>query len=332
MHNSKSLLVFALIAVGCISASAQSPCTGNAIFTSQQCAGDAVTAAELELYTAVNQYREANGLAPLRLSPPLSRLGNRRMLDLNQNMKTITHSWSNCRYDIKDESTWPCLTASPSRLNTGYAGEGYETLYRTTGKAEPAAALAAWKKSTLHSSIILNKDMFAKMPWEEIGVAIDGQYASLWFGLRGGRAVSQPVDSGSAISLDRAISGLSRSLTSQTPEQNIWQGISADKKLKLTISGTRGSISEAQMTISAQPNTIGAERLAVIANLLKNIFPDWPDIDAWIAASMKTITDNPRGWRRKIVGDRVAEIRGEGTEGIRLIVKPYLKPKAVEMD
>lgn len=43
-------------------------------------------------------------------------------------------------------------------------------------------ALDAWKKSDLHNSIILNLGMFEKMQWDEVGIAIDGEYASLWFG------------------------------------------------------------------------------------------------------------------------------------------------------
>jgi hypothetical protein len=331
MRCSNLILILVLITAACLSVLAQSECTGNAIFTSQFCAGDAVSTEELELFKAVNEYRHSNGLAPLRLSPPLSRLGNRRMLDLDQNMKSITHSWSNCRYDINDESTWPCLIASPTRLNVGYTGNGYETLYRTTGKAEPTTALAAWKKSSLHSSIILNKDKFANMPWEEIGVAIDGQYACLWFGYRPVQTGQIPTASGAAVSLDQAISGLSRTLTiSRLPEQIIWRAASSDGKLKVTVSGSRSDVSEAEIFVST--NALSAEHVAVMSALLKNIFRDWADIDDWLAGSIKMLSESPKGWRRKIIQNRVAEIRGEGIDGVRLTIKPYEKPKAIEME
>ncbi len=172
------VLVFAFV----MAAFGQEECTGAKIFSSANCVGDAVSPDEKALFEAVNKYRSDNGLQPITLSVGLSILGNRRVLDLKQNMRTLTHSWSNCPYEVNDEKTWPCLLDSPTRLNTGYKGQAYETLYRSSRKVDPAAAIEAWKKSSLHTSIILNKGMFAEMQWDGMGVAIDGQFAALWFG------------------------------------------------------------------------------------------------------------------------------------------------------
>lgn len=342
MSYSKLLLVFAMIVAGRSLAPAQIVCTGNAIFGTQECIGDAVSDKEKELFDAVNKYREANGLTPVKLSAALSRLGNRRMLDLVQNMKFLTHSWSNCRYDIADQATWPCLTESPTRLSSGYAGEGYETLYRTTKpKVEPSAALDAWKKSSLHSSIILNKGIFVDRPWEELGIAIDGQYASLWFGYR------SPSDRGSVanssanlgVSFEKAIAGLSSflriGLVTSVNDNNFWQGETTDKKLKLDIRGKAGAIESTEIAVFESPQIggkIDANRQAILSAVLKNTFPEWPDVDIWLLESLKNIAQMPKAWRRKIIGARIAEIRGDGVEGIRLSIKPYVKPKAVEMD
>ena len=38
------------------------------------------------------------------------------------------------------------------------------------------------RRATLHNSIILNLGLFSKVQWDEVGVAIDGEYAALWFG------------------------------------------------------------------------------------------------------------------------------------------------------
>lgn len=158
-------------------------CKGDQIFTSAKCSGDENSAEERALFEMVRSYRAANNLPELRLSSSLSMVANRRMLDLKQNVKSLTHSWSNCPYDVNDRKSWDCVNESPARLKCGYAGKGYETLFHTIGEnVKPAKAMNAWKQSTLHNSIILNLGMFSKVEWDEVGVAIDGQYAALWFG------------------------------------------------------------------------------------------------------------------------------------------------------
>lgn len=325
-------LLLAFIFGICITASAQERCTGTAIFLSSSCVGDTVTSKEMELFNAVNAYREANGQTPVRLSESLSRLGNRRALDLIQNMKMLTHSWSNCRYDFNDESTWPCLSGSPSRLNIGYSGKGNETIYRTSkNEVDPAAALDAWKKSDLHSSIILNKGMFAAMPWEEVGVAIDGPYATLWFGYRPGSTVSVPMATraGLGVSLSKVLAqtGIAVSPVSKLENSTIWQGESSDKTIKLEITGVQD---EVVGVTALSSNSQNADR--IFSSLLRNLFPDQPDIESWLRSSLGMLGSNPKGWSRKVVGDRAAELRGEGVNVIRLSIKPHAKPKAFEMD
>ena len=148
---------------------AQENCSGRQILQAENCFGDDVNSDEKTLFDLINKYRLANGRGEVRLSAPLSMVANRRMLDLKQNLKVLTHSWSNCNYDIKDEKTWNCVTDSPKRLNSGYNGQGYETLYRTAmGRALPVPALDAWKKSTLHNSIILNLNTFKAVSYTHL--------------------------------------------------------------------------------------------------------------------------------------------------------------------
>jgi hypothetical protein len=321
-------------------ASAQDNCTGNQIFTAKACVGDGNSADEKALFEIINKYRAANGRSAIKLSAPLSVLGNRRMLDLRQNLKTLTHSWSNCPYELKNEKTWPCVMDAPERLKSGYRGQGYETLFRTaTGNATPNAAIEAWKKSALHSSIILNQGMFQSMPWDEVGVAIDGQYAALWFGYPGGGAnvvVQNTV--GLGVSYDQAISGLSRLLSidqaSSTVENNTWQGFSPDKKLKLEISGTRKEIGEATVgiTIKLDPNgKLDPAKKLVLANLLKNIFPEWPDVDTWLDNSLNMISQNPTAWRTKVVRKNLIEMKLDSARALRLSIRPQAKPASVEI-
>jgi len=155
---------------------------------------DANSADEKTLFDLVNSYRRASERPPVRLSQSLSIVANRRMLDLEQNLKTLTHSWSDCKYELSDSKTWHCVTNAPRKLKCGYTGDGYETLYRRSkGDATPVLALTEWKKSQLHNSIILNEGMFKNLPWDEVGIAINGQYAALWFGFPGDSAALTPT-------------------------------------------------------------------------------------------------------------------------------------------
>ena len=337
------ILYVAILACVCdlpASSNAQQICTGAQIFTASACDGDGNSAAEKDLLDIVNKYRVANGRPVLSLSASLSKLGNRRMLDLRQNLKRITHSWSNCPYEMADEKTWPCLIDSPKRLNSGYDGQGYETLYYTsTGSASPGAAVDAWKKSSLHSSIILNQGMFQNMSWDEVGIAIDGQYAALWFGYRGDDLkVAKENVIGIGVSYDQAVSGLSKLLsieqTSSTVSNDTWAGFSADKKVKLEINGTRKEISEADVgiTVKLDPNgKLDPEKKVVLARLLKNCFPEWPDIDLWLDNSTNMISQNPTAWRTKIVRKVSIEMRSDSSGSLRLSIKPQAKPRSIEV-
>ena len=69
----------------------QAACTGAQIFAATACAGDVNSAEEKALFELVNSYRVARNMPALRLSPSLSMVANRRMLDLKQNLKTLTH-------------------------------------------------------------------------------------------------------------------------------------------------------------------------------------------------------------------------------------------------
>lgn len=173
--------VFALFLF--VQTKAQNNCAGEQIFTENVCAGDEISKEEIELQSLINQYRKENDLPEIVISKPLSIVANRHLLDLQTNLKYLTHSWSNCVYDIKNQATWNCVTDAPQRLKVNYEGEGFENLYRNlNGNASPALALEGWKKSALHNSLILNLGNWNARKWNEIGVSIRGQFAAIWFG------------------------------------------------------------------------------------------------------------------------------------------------------
>lgn len=329
-----------LVSAFCSTIYPQTNCTGTQILQARSCVGDEASADEKALLDLVNTYRVANGRRELRLSDPLSMVANRRTLDLKQNLKSLTHSWSNCKYDINDQKTWPCVIDSPRRLRSGYDGDGYETLYRTAmGRTIPIQALDAWKRSPLHNSIILNQNSFVAIEWEELGVAIDGQFAALWFGTKGGapKATDKSVF-GLGVSYDQAVKGLTKLLTidqsSSTIDNNRWQGFSPDRKIKLEIYGTKKELSEANMglSIKLEPSqTLAPKHKAAVSTLLKNIFPEWADRDAWFESSLSAIVADKSASRTKIVRKILVEMQAEGQSSVKLLIKHQEKSKYIEI-
>ncbi|MFM9904305.1 MAG: CAP domain-containing protein [Pyrinomonadaceae bacterium] len=319
---------------------AQESCSGKDVLTAKSCPGDSVSLDEQALFQLVTKYRIANGRPAIKLSSALSMVANRHLIDIKQNIRSFTHSWSNCIYDIKDEKSWHCVGDAPARLNSGYKGKGYETLYRTAkGNASPVPALEAWKKSALHNSIILNIEIFKDISWDELGVAVDGEYAALWFGsTNGGRAVSPMKGNGLGVSYDQAVAGLTKILSidqrSSTVDSTKWQGYSTDKKIKLEIFGSRNDISEASVGISMKLEADGkmsSRNQTVLSTLLRNLFPEWTDLDLWIKGAVAAIAKNRTASKTKIVRKNTIELRSDGPNSLRLAVVPESKQKYVEI-
>lgn len=319
----------------------QTKCTGTQIFTEKACVGDTNSSEEIVLVQLVNKYRAANGMPAVTINPALSLVANRRMLDLTQNMKVLTHSWSNCAYDINNENTFPCISDAPERLNSGYTGPAYETLYRTAkGDAKPDAALEAWKKSTLHKSILLNLGMFKDLAWTDVGVAIDGQYASLWFGYPAKKMnFPKQGDLGLGVSFDTAVAGLSKILsidrTSTSAVGNVWKGSSFDRSIKLEISGTKQEVNEAtiEITIKLEPGSkLSSQGRLAVSTLLKNMFPEWPNIEEWIDKSVAAIAENPTTTRTELVRGIGIEFGSDSGDSILLRIKHQSKASAFEVN
>ena len=319
----------------------QEICKGDRIFNAEGCVGDNVSADEAALFEAVNQYRTENGRPALKFSAALNMVANRRVLDLNQNMKAITHSWSNCPYDIADQKTWPCQTASPRRLNSGYKGDGYETIYGTTSpRVDLGAALAAWKKSETHRSIILNKGLFESMPWDEMGVAIGGSYASLWFGYLGSPAkVESAAGGGPAGSYDQMVAKIFESLAieqrSVTTESNgLRRGMSPNNKLKAEIWGSKPALAETSISITVTTSADGridSANRSGISKILRDLFPEVSDVDTWLDNSIDLIAQNRTAWKVKTIRGITVEMKASGSEAIMLSLKPPMKAGLIEM-
>ncbi|MGB3496391.1 MAG: CAP domain-containing protein [Elainellaceae cyanobacterium] len=163
-------------------------CREQDILTAPSCSGDDLSEEETQLYQLITNYREEAGLAAIPLSPALTQLANRHVLDLEHNLEqgidAITHGWSDCPYSFEDQESWPCMWEAPQRLNTGYPGQGYENLFGAPGdyQASATAAFESWSNSDGHKAVMLNQGAWVSREWNAIGVGIYGGYVVLWFG------------------------------------------------------------------------------------------------------------------------------------------------------
>ncbi|MDQ3536641.1 MAG: CAP domain-containing protein [Bacteroidota bacterium] len=147
---------------------------------------------ELALYEAINSYRKQKNLLPVPLSISLTKVSKAHAWDLNENYdldqreKCNPHSWSEneewtgCCYS-NDHQNPKCMWEKPKEI-AGYPAAGYEIVYWNSNQAKPSAALEGWKKSPGHNQVIINLDIWKKVTWKAVGVAIQGNYAVAWFG------------------------------------------------------------------------------------------------------------------------------------------------------
>jgi uncharacterized protein YkwD len=328
-----AIVIVAVFVLSCQAALAQSTCTGADIFTAKGCAGDSISPDEQALFQLVEKYRTSKGLPPIRISSSLSVIANRHLLDLEQNLKAFTHSWSNCPYDIKDEKTWGCITDAPKRFNSPYKGQAYETLYRTTtGKVSPQLALDAWQKSTLHNSIILNLGIFKDFPWDEVGIAVDGQYAALWFGTPGSAGAVAAENAGD-LTTDQVIASLSKILAINQADPQKWVGFPPDNKVTFDVVGKNIGESVFTITIKTEPDgKLGASGNETLKAIFKEMFPEWLDPEVWSANAAAAIAANRAATRTKLVNKRSIEMVTEGADSVRVRVVPDSKPKYIEIN
>jgi len=154
--------------------------------------GSCLTAEEAKLASLINDYRTLNGLPNAPLSKSLTAVAQWHVKDLVLNHPVTSvcnmHSWS-------DKGFWSpvCYTSNhsnaegmwikPKEVSRGvYTGDGYEIAYWTsTNNAQAADALNAWKNSSGHNNVILERDIWDNFDWQAMGVGIYQGYAVAWF-------------------------------------------------------------------------------------------------------------------------------------------------------
>lgn len=340
MNTRLAVIVLALVffAVFQQTAFAQANCDGKKLFSEKKCAGDEITAQEKELFRIVNEYRAQNGLAQIPLSDSLSVVANRHLLDLSINIKSLTHGWSNCPYDINNENTWKCVSDSPKRLNVGYAGSGYENLYRKSGgAATPALALEAWKKSPLHNSLILNLNIFKETKFDAFGIACSGEYIALWFGSTTANSGNSQTK-GLGVTFEQAVRGLTDVVSIKkelsNTEGNLWVGTSADKSVMLLIAGTESDVSEAAISIKIKlekNSQLSQKNKNILKTFLNNLASEWAQRDAWVDASLKKLQQNPKASQTLTLGNKIVAMNVDADNYLSITVKPSKKTGVIEI-
>lgn len=149
-----------------------------------------LTAEEETLYLAINQYRADNGLAPIPLSPKLSKVAHLHAVDHENHPPTSAdcngHSWSAngtwtpCCY-TDDHANASCIWDKPQEIS-GYNSSGYENFAWSSNDISGTQALEMWKNSPPHNSMILNTGIWASSNWQAMGVGIFEGTAYLWVG------------------------------------------------------------------------------------------------------------------------------------------------------
>jgi hypothetical protein len=155
-----------------------------------------LTEEEWQLARLVNEYREENGLAAVPVTNSLTKVARAHVSDLNaRHPDTDTYGTGECnRHSWSSTGDWTavCYTGSaqasamwnkPREITESYTGNGYEIAYWNGQGATPSSALSEWMNSADHSDTILQRGIFAGTIWQAMGVAIDGDYAVVWFGI-----------------------------------------------------------------------------------------------------------------------------------------------------
>ncbi|MBE0661028.1 MAG: CAP domain-containing protein [Bacteroidales bacterium] len=151
---------------------------------------------EMELYQALNTYREKHNLPAITLSKSLTLVAQVHCRDLainqpDKDRNCNMHSWSrkgpwtSCCY-TPDHKRSSCMWDKPKEL-TSYTGEGYEIAFFSTVSYSNATAFAEdamfnWMKSKGHNDVMLNLSIWKSIQWKAVGIGYFEGYTTIWFG------------------------------------------------------------------------------------------------------------------------------------------------------
>lgn len=336
------LLIMFLPAILCIQTNAQVICVGQKIFSEKNCVGDDISVEEKKLHQIINEYRIQNKLSELPLSKPLSIVANRHLIDLKLNLKTFTHSWSDCPYDIKNSKTYYCVDEAPKRLKVDYDGLGFENLYRDLkNSATPIPALEAWKKSELHNSLILNLGNWKNKKWDSLGISINGQYAAIWFGSKNTSDYGKlnRNEKSLDLSFEEVVKNLTSLVsiekTSNIVDKDTWKGSSKDKRVLIELFGKQDNISQAALSVKIKldkDRILSAKNKKILLIFMENIISNTKETDSWLEKSFPKINKADGSTLNFVKDGKIIEMRIDKNNYLILSAKPFKKGSAIEIN
>lgn len=155
---------------------------------------NSLTQKERELADLVNQYRRSLGLSEMKISKSLTIVARTHVYDSNVNhpennkdsrgIKGNLHSWSNkgnwtAVVYTPDHYYSSLMWSKPSELTT-YKGNGYEISCYSSNTMTASGAFNSWKDSAGHNAVMAGYGAWSQL--KVMGIAIEGNYAHIWFG------------------------------------------------------------------------------------------------------------------------------------------------------
>ena len=136
---------------------------------------DTLSAAELELYQLIMDYRASLGLPAIPLSNALTVTAGRHVVDTHYNFLvpnipfapgTNLHSWSDAPY-YADHSAADVMWYAPERVGAPYPDAAFEISH--AGSTTVEGALSGWQGSPGHNNVIVNANPWV-WDWNAIGI------------------------------------------------------------------------------------------------------------------------------------------------------------------
>lgn len=164
-------------------------------------AGAAPAPASVEVHriaVLINDFRRANGLPPVAISPALTEVADAHAHDLEENRPDLTvdvsgrrcnmHSWSAASgwtpvCYTPDHARAEMMWGKPREVTRGrYPGMGFEIAARHGIGIDADTAFDLWRSSRDHLDVILETGPWRGARWQAMGIGLDGQFAVIWFG------------------------------------------------------------------------------------------------------------------------------------------------------
>ncbi len=155
-----------------------------------------ISAEDNKLYESINLFLIENGQKELSLSKSLSYVANLHITDLIQNHPDTSicnlSSWSNngnwtsCCYQ-KYVPNQDCMWDKPKEL-TNFKYRGYELALFFEEEFNSDTVMQLLLSSNAVIDMLLTKGYYSKKKWVCMGLAINKEYASIWFAQRADNA------------------------------------------------------------------------------------------------------------------------------------------------